>query len=224
MAVFGCRFYQAFGMTETGAAATLLPDDHDLAITDRAGLLASCGRPMLGTEIRIVDADRRELPTGSIGEIAVRGPQLMGRYWRNEQATRKSLVDGWFHTGDVGYLDKDGYLYITSRLVDVIVVGGMNIYPTEVEGVISGMPEVHEVAVIGVPHDTYGETVMAVVVPASSAVIDIEQIRQYCEGRLASYKWPRLLTIVTELPRNAMGKVLKSVLREPHWADRDRLV
>jgi acyl-CoA synthetase (AMP-forming)/AMP-acid ligase II len=187
MAVFGCRFYQAFGMTETGAAATLLPDDHDLAITDRAGLLASCGRPMLGTEIRIVDADRRELPTGSIGEIAVRGPQLMGRYWRNEQATRKSLVDGWFHTGDVGYLDKDGYLYITSRLVDVIVVGGMNIYPTEVEGVISGMPEVHEVAVIGVPHDTYGETVMAVVVPASSAVIDIEQ-----SGSTAKGGWLRI--------------------------------
>jgi acyl-CoA synthetase (AMP-forming)/AMP-acid ligase II len=223
--VFGCDFLQGYGMTETTAAVTyLLPADHRRALAGKPELLLSAGRAMVGTEVRIVDANDQPVPVGEVGEVVARGPQMMRGYWNLEDASREALRGGWMHTGDAGRMDADGYLYISDRVKDMIVSGGENVYPREVEEVLFQHEAIADVAVIGVPDDKWGETVKAIVVLREGAVADADAILAHCHGQLAGYKRPRSVDFVAELPRNPSGKVLKRELREPYWAGHTRRV
>ncbi len=225
MQVFGCDFTQAYGMTETTAVLTLLgPEDHRRALAESPKLLLSAGRPLPGTEIRIVDADDRPVPAGTIGEIVGRGPQLMRGYWNLPEASAEALRGGWMHTGDAGILDDEGYLYIQDRTKDMIVSGGENVYPREIEDVLFEHPSVADVAVIGVPDENWGESVKAVVVLREGETATAEEIMEFCRGRLAGYKRPRSVDFSAALPRNASGKILKKDLREKYWAGHTRRV
>jgi long-chain acyl-CoA synthetase len=229
---FGCGFVQAYGLTETtGGVVSLAASDHDPG-GERAHLLRSAGRPWGDTEVRIVDPESgRDLPEGEVGEIWTKSSQNMKGYWRNPEATAQCFPEGrgedgrgWFRTGDAGYL-RDGYVFIHDRVKDMIVSGGENIYPAEIENVLMSHPAVADVAVIGVPSDRWGETVKAIVVdaPGGAAATDTELI-DYCRERLAKYKCPTSVDRVAALPRNPSGKILKTVLREPYWKDKQRRV
>jgi acyl-CoA synthetase (AMP-forming)/AMP-acid ligase II len=223
MEVFGCDFYQGFGQTESSAGLTYLTElDHRAALAGRPELLASCGQALPGTELRIVDPGGTPLPTGEVGEVIARGPQVMVGYWNRPEETAATLRDGWLWTGDAGSLDQLGYLTIHDRLRDVVVTGGENVYPREVENVLVTHPEVLDVAVIGVPDETWGEAVHAIVVVSPGASVDLDSLREHGRDQLAGFKLPKGLTVVDELPRNASGKVLKADLRRPHWDGRER--
>lgn len=224
--VMKCNFWQAYGLTETtGAICHLTPADHVHDGGDRH-LLRSCGKPGPGTEIRIVDpaAESGEVPAGDVGEIWVRSPQVMLGYWNLPEATAESMVDGWFRTGDIGYLDDDGYLYIHDRLKDMIVSGGENVYPAEVENVLMAHADVADCAVIGVPHERWGETAKAIVVRRSGSDPQPDEIIAFCRERLARFKCPTTVDFVDALPRNPSGKILKKDLRAPYWEGRSRNV
>jgi len=222
---FRCQFLQGYGMTEaTAVATTLLPADHERALRERPELLLSAGRPIVGTEVRIVDERDRELPTGSVGEIAVRGPQLMRGYWNLPEATAAALSGGWMHTGDAGLLDEEGYLHVQDRVKDMIVSGGENVYPREIEEVLFQHPSIADAAAIGVPDAQWGEVVKAVVVLREGASVSETEIVDFCRGRLAGYKRPRSVDFAKALPRNPTGKVLKRQLREPYWKGHERRI
>ena len=228
MAAFGCDFAQVYGLTETtGAITSLLPDDHD-PDGPRANLLRSAGRPFSHVELRIVDSATGEsLPHGAVGEVMSRSDQTMLGYWNKPDETAGVLTDdGWFRTGDAGWLSEDGYLFLHDRIKDMIVSGGENIYPAEVENALLAHPAVADAAVIGVPHDKWGETVKAVVVLATDAPGDAEalaaDILSATRERLAHYKCPTSIDFVDALPRNPSGKVLKRELRAPYWEGRER--
>jgi long-chain acyl-CoA synthetase len=226
VALLGCKFWQAYGLTETtGAIVNLSPEDHDLDGPNRHRL-RSCGTPGPGVELRIVDPDTLEdVSTGAVGEIWVRSPQVMKGYWNNDDATREAVDDdGWFRSGDAGYLDDAGYLYIHDRVKDMIVSGGENVYPAEVENVLMAHPAIADVAVIGVPHEKWGETAKAMVVKAPGVDVTDEEIIEYARERLAKFKCPTSVDYVDVLPRNPSGKVLKKDLRAPFWEGRDRQV
>jgi long-chain acyl-CoA synthetase len=226
VATFGAKFWQAYGLTETtGAVVNLPPEDHALDGPNRHRL-RSCGLPGPAVELRVVDPDtRQDVPVGAVGEIWVRGPQVMLGYWNNEAATRDAVdPDGWFRTGDAGYLDGDGYLYIHDRVKDMIVSGGENVYPAEVENVLMSHEGIADVAVIGVPHEKWGETPKAIVVKAAGHDPTPEEIIAFARERLAKFKCPTSVDFVDALPRNPSGKVLKKDLRAPYWAGRDRQV
>lgn len=219
-AAFGCYFLQYYGATETtGQVTCLAPSDHLDASPER---LRSCGRPIPGVEIRISDSEGSELPVGEVGEIQVRSASLMKGYWNLSGATAEAIVDGWYHTGDAGFRDRDGYITIVDRIKDMIVTGGENVYSAEVEAALSKDPDVAEAAVIGVPHPKWGEAVKAIVVPKTGSRGDANAILKRLRVRLAAYKIPKSIDFSTALPRNASGKVLKRVLREPFWSGRDR--
>jgi len=225
MEVFGCDFAQGFGMTETSAVLTVLTrEDHRRAMASRPELLLSAGRALPGTEVRIVDENDNPLPPGTIGEIAGRGDQMMLRYWNLPEATAEALRGGWLHTGDAGRMDADGYVYIEDRVKDMIVSGGENIYPREVENVLFAHPAVADAAVIGVPDAKWGETVKAILQLKPGASATEEEIIEFCRGKLAGYKLPRSADFVATIPRNASGKVLKRELREKYWAGHTRRV
>ncbi len=220
----GVGFYQVYGMTEaSGAVTLLLPEDH--RDPDHPERLLSAGRPLDGVEMRVVDpATGQEVPDGQVGEIQLRSEQLMAGYWNRPADTAAAIVDGWLRSGDAGRRDADGYYYVEDRVKDMIVSGGENIYPAEVERVLVEHPDVAEVAVIGVPDDKWGETVKAIVVPRPGATIAAATLIEYCQPRLARYKQPTSVEITDALPRNATGKVLKRTLREPYWAGRARAI
>jgi acyl-CoA synthetase (AMP-forming)/AMP-acid ligase II len=225
IATFRCGFVQSYGMTEAVQSLTFLtPADHERALAGNPGLLLSAGRTAAGTEIRIADADDAPVPDGAIGEVVARGPQLMRGYWNLPEATAQTLRGGWLHTGDAGVMDSEGYLYIQDRVKDMIVSGGENIYPREVEEVLSKHPAVLEVAVIGVPDQRWGETVKAVVALREGTGATAEQLIAFCRLRIGGFKLPRSVDFVPALPRNAAGKVLKRELRERYWAGRARTV
>jgi fatty-acyl-CoA synthase len=223
MEVFGCSFHQTYGQTEcTGGLTALNAAAHRRALADDPSLLSSCGRPLMGTEIRIVGESGDELPVGEVGELVARGPQVMTGYWGQPEATDEVLRDGWLHTGDAARVDDEGFLYIVDRIKDMVVSGGENIYPREVEEVLMGHPAVRDVAIIGVPDDRYGEAPMAFVVCDPEQVPPDEELIAFCRDRLGGYKVPRRYRHVDALPRNAAGKVLKKDLREPFWRGRAR--
>src|SRR5262245_30765050 len=223
--VFGCDFLQGYGMTETTAAATyLFPADHRRALAGEPHLLLSAGRPLLGTEVRIVDDNDQPLPNGQVGEVAVRGPQLMRGYWNLPEPTAEALRGGWMHTGDAGTLDDEGYLFIQDRVKDMIVSGGENVYPREVEDVLFQHAAVADVAVIGVPDERFGEAVKAIVVRKAGESVTAEALLEFCKGRLGGYKRPKSVDFVDALPRNPSGKVMKKDLREKYWAGHSRRV
>jgi acyl-CoA synthetase (AMP-forming)/AMP-acid ligase II len=221
-AMFKCGFAQLYGLTETSGGVTVLgPDDHN---PDGSPHMRSCGKPLSNVEIKVLDGGGAELPNGEVGEIVVRSPLVMKGYWKLPDVTRSAIHDGWFHTGDVGYLDSDGYLYIHDRVKDMIISGGENVYPAEVENVLYGHPQVADVAVIGVPDQKWGETVKAMVVPKTHETPAESDLIAYCRERLAHYKAPSSVEFVEALPRNASGKVLKRVLRAPYWQGHNRQV
>ncbi|HZU19136.1 MAG TPA: AMP-binding protein [Candidatus Dormibacteraeota bacterium] len=216
---FRCRFTQLYGLTETTGAVTALTHEHH-----RGPRLLSCGRPMFGQEIRVVGPDDGDLSPGEVGEVVYRGPGAMVGYWRQPEETAAVLRGGWLRTGDAGCLDADGFLYIRDRIKDVIVSGGENVYPAEVEGVLAAHPAVGDCAVIGVPDERWGETVKAIVVRRPGAAVTEEELIAWTGGRLAGFKRPRSVDFVASIPRNPSGKILKRELREPYWAGRERRV
>lgn len=223
--LFDCDFVQGYGQTECCSTLTFLgPDEHRRALAGEGQLLLSCGRPVVGTTIRITDSTGKEVPQGEVGEILARGPQIMRGYWNLPEATEATLADGWLHTGDAGYLDDAGYLFISDRVKDLIVSGAENIYPREIEDVIANLPGVSDVAVIGVPHEKWGETVKAIVVRGEGTALTADDVTEHCRTQLASYKVPRSVDFIDSLPRNATGKVLKTTLREPYWQGHSRRV
>ena len=220
--VFGCEFLQVYGLTETtGGGTFLLPEDHEPA----RGKLRSCGRPAPGHEIRVVGGDGKPVPMGEVGEIQIRSGNVMKGYWNKADATAKAICgEGWFSTGDAGFFDEDGYLYIHDRVKDMIVSGGENIYPAEVENAIMGHPGVADVAVIGVPDERWGEAVKAIVVKKPGVAPDPSDIIAHARERIAGYKLPKSVDFIDALPRNPSGKVLRRELREPYWEGRERRV
>jgi long-chain acyl-CoA synthetase len=223
---FGCGFIQSYGLTETvGGVVHLLPHEHDPG-GPFAYRLRSTGRPMEGVEVRVVEpATGLDVPAGSVGEVWLRTPRVMAGYWNQPEATGEVIDDdGWFHTGDAGYLDADGYLYINDRIKDMIISGGENVYPAEVENVLMSHDDVLDVAVIGVPSDRWGETPKALVVAAPDRHPEPADLLAYCRERLAGYKCPTSVEFVASLPRNATGKVLKREVRAPYWSQHERNV
>ncbi len=224
--VFGCKFWQAYGLTETtGAIVNLPPEDHDVAGPNRHRL-RSCGVAGPAVELRIVEpATGRDLPPGEVGEIWTRTPQNMKGYWNQPEATAATIDGaGWLRTGDAGYLDADGYLYIHDRVKDMIVSGGENVYPAEVENVLMAHPAVADVAVIGVPDERWGETGKAIVVKAEGVDVTPEELIDFSRGRLAKFKCPTSVEFTDAIPRNPSGKVLKKDLRAPYWEGYERHV
>jgi fatty-acyl-CoA synthase len=224
-AAFGCDVVQGYGLTEGTAGLTAMaPQDYARAQTDRPDRLRAAGRPLLGTELRIVDAGGRPLPAGALGEVVARGPQLMRGYWKRPAATAEVLRGGWLHTGDVGRLDAEGYLFIQDRLKDVIVTGGTNVYPRMVERVLLEHPDVADVAVVGAPDAHWGERVTAVVVLRPGQGGDAAALIAFCHARLGGFQCPRAVDFVDALPRTTSGKVLKRALREAYWSGQERRV
>jgi acyl-CoA synthetase (AMP-forming)/AMP-acid ligase II len=222
MQAFKCNFAQVYGLTETtGAITWLAPEDHD---PNGSARMRSCGKPHGSVELRIVDALGRDVPVGEVGEIICRTPQNMKGYWNLPEESARTIRDGWLYTGDAGYLDEDGYLYIHDRIKDMIVSGGENIYPAEVESALFGHSAVADVAVIGVPDDVWGESVKAIVVKKPGADVTTEELMAFARERIAHYKCPKSVDFVETLPRNPSGKILKRVLRAPYWEGRERQV
>jgi acyl-CoA synthetase (AMP-forming)/AMP-acid ligase II len=222
----GVSFINAFGQTETASTITALgPEDHVITGTPeerekKLKRLASIGKPMADTEMKVVDDDGKTLGANEVGEILARGPRVMTGYWKDEEKTKKTIdKEGWVHTGDIGYVDEDGYYFLAGRSSDIIIRAGENISPEELENVIREHPKVDDVAVIGVPDETWGEEPRAVVilkqgVEKSKAVE--EEIMEYCRQHLASFKRPRSVVFVDDLPRNPMGKLVKREIREKY--------
>jgi acyl-CoA synthetase (AMP-forming)/AMP-acid ligase II len=223
MEVFGCGFVQLYGMTETTGSVTALgPEDHSPQGNER---MKSAGKPLPGVELAIVDEQGERLPPRQVGEVAIRSKTTMQCYWNLPEATAKTIgADGWLRSGDAGYLDEDGYLYIYDRVKDMIISGGENIYPAEVENAIFGHPQVADVAVIGVPSERWGEEVKAMVVPKPGTTPDPASIIAWARERIASYKVPKSIGFIEALPRNAAGKILRRELRKPYWQDKQRQV
>ncbi len=215
--LMGCGFLQTYGMTETNAITFLRPADHDPV--NKPHLLASAGTPGLGMEVRVVDERDEDVATEELGEIICRGSLLMDRYLNLPDATEEALRGGWMHTGDIGCFDRQGYLYVTDRKKDMIVSGGENIYPREVEDVLFEHPEILEAAVIGVPDKKWGERVHAILVPQAGIELDTDSVIAFARTRLAGYKLPKSVEVVKDLPKNAAGKVAKNELRDA-WAGR----
>ena len=220
--VFGCGFVQVYGMTETtGSIVALPPEDH----VDGSERMRSAGKALPGVELAILDVDGKQLPPGEVGEIATRSGSNMVGYWNLPEATARTIGrDGWLRTGDAGYMDKDGYLYIQDRIKDMIISGGENIYPAEVESAVCDHPDVAEAAVIGVPDDTWGETVKAIVVLKPGKQTTASDIISFTRSHVAAYKTPKTVDFIDALPRNASGKILRRHLRDPYWAGRERQV
>ncbi|WP_407159682.1 fatty acid--CoA ligase [Bradyrhizobium sp. STM 3557] len=220
--VFKCGFVQMYGMTETtGTIVALPPEDH----VEGLERMRSAGKPLPGVEVAILDPDGNRLPPRTVGEIATRSGSNMVGYWNLPDATARTLDrDGWLRTGDAGYLDEDGYVYIHDRIKDMIISGGENIYPAEVESALCDHPDIAEAAVIGIPDDKWGEAVKAVVVLKLGRTATETDIINFLRARIAGYKTPKSIDFIDALPRNPSGKILRRSLRAPYWSGKDRQV
>jgi long-chain acyl-CoA synthetase len=218
------QFVQVYGLTETtGAVVQLDAADHDPE--GRPELLRSAGKPYPWIELRTVGADGQDVGPGEIGEVWIKGVQVMVGYWNNPAETAKAITeDGWFRSGDAGYLTEDGYLYLHDRVKDMMVSGGENVYPAEVENAVMGCPGVADVAVIGVPDPKWGEAVKAIVVKAADADVTPDQVIAWARERIAGFKVPKTVDFADELPRNPSGKILKKDLRAPYWEGQERQI
>jgi fatty-acyl-CoA synthase len=215
-------FFQVYGLTETTGVITVLgAADHSSGVDE---ILRSCGRPIEGVELRIVDASGKSLPARQVGEVVCRSSQNMKGYWNRTDDTARTLRNGWLHSGDAGFLDENGYLYIHDRLKDMIVSGGENVYPAEIESALYGHTDIADIAVIGVPDDRWGEAVKALIVLKPDRPADPAGILHFARERLAGFKIPKSIEFVNELPRNPSGKILKRLLRERYWEGYERRV
>lgn len=217
------RFLQAYGMTETSGTISILPpEDHSLEGNRR---MRSAGKACPGVEIEVRGADNLEVPRGDIGEVCIRSPSNTAGYWKLADATARTIdPDGWLHTGDAGVMDDDGYVYIQDRIKDMIISGGENVYPAEVESAIYGHPAIAEVAVIGVPSAKWGEEVKACVVAKPGHDVDADDVIAWARERIAAFKAPKSIDIIPVMPRNASGKILRRELRAPYWEGQERQV
>lgn len=214
------QFIQAYGMTELSPLATISGVENHTKEAIRGGRIRTAGRPGIVQEVKIVDSEGNEVRRGDVGEVIVRGPNVMQGYWGKPDETAAAVVNGWMHTGDGGYMDDDGYVYIVDRVKDMIISGGENIYSIEVENAVAQHPDVAQCAVIGIPDNTWGEAVHAVIVPVRGKAPGEEEIRNFCKKIIAGYKCPRSVTLVDALPLSGAGKVLKTQLRKPYWENR----
>jgi acyl-CoA synthetase (AMP-forming)/AMP-acid ligase II len=203
----GIKVRQLYGLTEFNTA-TVLGDEHALT------KVGSCGRPFFHTEIRLLDLDGRPVGVGEIGEVVLRGPNMLKSYWHLPDATAEAIRDGWLHTGDMATVDQDGFYYIQDRKKDMIISGGENIYPAEIESYLLEHPVVLDVAVIGYPHETWGEAVKAVVVPVPEQSLTEAELIEWCRGRMGRYKIPKTVVFTDQIPRTPTGKILKRALRD----------
>ena len=219
---FGQVFMQIYAQTEAPMNITTLNTaDHDLSRPER---LASCGQPQIGVQVAVLDEDCMEVPQGEVGEICVRGQLVMEGYWKRPEETAEALKGGWLHTGDMGRVDIEGFVYIVDRKKDMIISGGFNVYPKEVEDVLTSHPDVGQAAVIGVPDEKWGEAVKAVVVPKPGATLDADALIAMVKEQKGSILAPKTLDIVTEIPLTPVGKPDKKALRAQYWQDSDRQV
>ncbi len=214
----GIAFLQSYGMTELSPVATMLmPRYHTFEGPD-AGYTRSAGQAVFNADVAIMDAQDQPVATGSIGEICVRGPMVMQGYWRQPELTAEALRGGWMHTGDAGYIDERGFVFLVDRVKDMIVTGGENVYSAEVENVIYQHPAVHECAVVGIPSDAWGESVHAIVVTKPGMNVEPAEIIAFCRAQIAHYKAPKSCDVRSEdLPKSGAGKILKADLRKPFW-------
>ncbi len=203
----GVTFNQGYGMTETATAITALRSE------DALRKVGSCGKPVFHTDIRIVDIQGKDLPQGEMGEVLIKGPNVIREYWRRPKETAETIEDGWLHSGDMGYIDEEGYLFLVDRKKDMYISGGENVYPAEVEDVLMSFEKIADAGVIGVPDQKWGESGMAIVVKKPDADVTEQEVIEYCKGKLAKYKIPKKVTFVDALPRTATGKILKKELR-----------
>jgi long-chain acyl-CoA synthetase len=223
LSVFGPLFIQGYGLTESGPHTTVLSKAAHRAFDgdpEEQKVLASCGQPCIGVHMRIVDEEDNDLPPGKIGEIIVRSERIMVEYWRRPDETNEMIRDGWLYTGDMGYYDEKGFIYIADRKNDMIVTGGENVYPKEVEDVLYRHPAVAEAAVIGIPDPYWVEKVHALVVLKQKAQAEEEDIISFCRKHIAHYKSPKSVEFVESLPKNPQGKILKKEIRAKYWADK----
>jgi long-chain acyl-CoA synthetase len=212
------RLMHGYGMTEAAPIVTLLDPKYTTLSGPFAGRLKSCGQVALGCEVKVVDADRKEVPRGTTGELAVRGANIMTGYWNKPDETAAVLENGWYYTGDGAYMDREGFVFIVDRLKDMIISGGENVYSAEVENAISLIPGVGEVAVIGVPDEQWGERVHAIIVAKPGVTLTADDVMTHCRDQIAGYKCPKSVDFrATALPLSGAGKVLKRELREPYW-------
>ena len=221
---FGNCLVQIYGLGETPMTITYLPqEDHRLqGSSSQLKRLASAGVARTDVDVAIVNEEDRFLETGELGEVVTRSDVMMKGYWKNPEASAQALRDGWLHTGDVGYFDDDGYLFLMDRSKDMIISGGENIYPREIEEIIIQHPAIREVAVIGIPDEQWGESVKAIVVLVPGQHVDEDELIAFCQNHIASYKKPKSVDFVTELPKNNYGKIVKRELREPYWKREQR--
>ena len=219
--IMQCDLYQVYGLTETtGAITIMMPEDHN----PERGKLRSCGKALKGVELKVVDEDGKDLKTGEIGEVISKSDLNMKGYWNKPDATKESIVDGWFYSGDAGFFDVEGYLFIHDRVKDMIVSGGENIYPAEVENALMSNPDIIDAAVIGVPDEKWGESVKGFVVLKEGVELSSDEIISYVKSQIAGYKCPRSIDFIELLPRNPSGKVLRRELRAPFWEGKERNV
>jgi len=224
---FGPIFLQGYGSTEGGTIynVVMYPEEHTAALAECPSRLASCGRPVPFFDVKVADDSGTPLPAGEIGEIWVRGDAVSEAYWRQPKATADAYADGWFRMGDLAVQDAAGYITISDRKNDMIISGGLNVYPREVEDVLAAHPAVREVAVIGVPHERWGEAVKACVSLAPQAHLTLEELQAHCATNgLAGYKKPLSLDILAEIPKTPVGKLSRRALREPYWLGGSRQV
>jgi long-chain acyl-CoA synthetase len=224
---WGPIFVQGYGMTETAPLLTML-DSHDCSIDgtpEQARRLASCGKESLGVEVRVVNTHGMDVHPGEIGEIIARGPNIMLGYWRMPEATTAAIVDGWYRTGDLATVDDENFIYIVDRAKDMIISGGENIYSVEVENALYTHPAVLETAVVGIPDETWGESVHAVIVCKPGTNVSSDELIAHVRTQIASYKIPRSIEFHSEaLPKSGAGKILKRNLREKYWVGKSRRV
>ena len=222
LAAFGCDFLQIYGMTETGNMAVCLPAEAHT--TGNKKLLKAVGKAHPGVSLKVVNPQGEQVPTGEIGEILINSPANMLGYWQLPEATASTLIDGWIHTGDAGYFDEEGYLYVCDRIKDMICYAGENVYPAEIESVLFEHPDIAEVAVIGVPDANWGESIKAMVVKKPGTKPSPRSIMLFGKGKLADFKLPKSVDFVESLPRTPAGKLQKAKIRAPFWQNHDRNV
>jgi acyl-CoA synthetase (AMP-forming)/AMP-acid ligase II len=222
---FGNKFAQGYGATETAGAAISMLDwrDHHPE-GPSAKYLASAGKPAPFARVKIVDEEDRTLGVGEPGEICAKGKHIMSGYWKNPELTAKVLKDGWYHTGDMGYMDEEGFLFMTDRKADMIISGGENVYPAEVENVIYQHPSVFECSVVSAPSEKWGEIVQAVVVLKPGAKAKEEEIIEHCKKTLAGYKCPKAVAFWDSIPKTIVGKIIKKDIKAKFWEGKDRMV
>jgi long-chain acyl-CoA synthetase len=205
---FGCKVLEGYGLSESSPVASF---NHP----DRERKPGSIGTPIEGVEMKVVDEDGNEVAQGEVGEIVIRGHNVMKGYWNRDDATAETVRDGWLHTGDMGKVDEDGYFFIVDRKKDLIIRGGYNVYPREIEEVLYEHPAVREAAVVGIPHDEYGEEVAAAVALKEGEKADADEIREFVKDQVAAYKYPRRIWFVDDLPKGPTGKILKREIDPP---------